>query len=103
MSGPVRGVADDRRVGSASPPRGSSGTVEPSAVTRPSVCDKPAYLIGEEVLATLRRSGRLETLCVVVLTGLERGFDVEGAYLVLPEPIGLHQIVSHMEHICTWS
>jgi two-component system cell cycle sensor histidine kinase/response regulator CckA len=55
---------------------------------------------GEEVLDTLRRSGRLEKLRVIVLTGLERGVDVAGAYLVLPKPIGLHQLVSHMEQIC---
>jgi CheY-like chemotaxis protein len=55
---------------------------------------------GEEVLDTLRRSGRLEKLRVVVLTGLERGVDVAGAYLVLPKPIGLHQLVSHMEQLC---
>jgi CheY-like chemotaxis protein len=56
---------------------------------------------GEEVLATLRRSGRLEKLRVVVLTGLQRGFDVAGADLVLPKPIALHELVSHMEHICS--
>ncbi len=55
---------------------------------------------GEEVLAALRRSGRLETLRVVVLTGLERGIDVPGAYLVLPKPTALHQLVSQLEHLC---
>jgi CheY-like chemotaxis protein len=55
---------------------------------------------GEEVLATLRRSGRLEKLRVVVLTGLERDIDVPGAYLVLPKPFALHQLVSHLERIC---
>jgi CheY-like chemotaxis protein len=55
---------------------------------------------GEEVLESLRRSGRLESMRVVVLTGLERGIDVPGAYLVLPKPISLHQLVSHLEHIC---
>jgi CheY-like chemotaxis protein len=55
---------------------------------------------GEEVLDDLRSSGRLETLPVIVLTGLEHGIDVPGACLVLPKPIGLHQLVSHLERIC---
>lgn len=54
---------------------------------------------GQEVLASLRRSGRLEKLRVIVLTGLERDIDVPGAYLVLPKPLALHQLVSHLEHI----
>lgn len=54
---------------------------------------------GEEVLAELRRTGRLDGLRVIVLTGLERDIDVPGAYLVLPKPTGLHQIVSHLEQI----
>jgi CheY-like chemotaxis protein len=55
---------------------------------------------GQEVLATLRRSGRLEKLRVIVLTGLERDIDVPGAYLVLPKPLPLHQLVSQLEHVC---
>jgi CheY-like chemotaxis protein len=54
---------------------------------------------GEEVLDALRRSGRLDTLRVVVLTGLERDIDVPGAWLVLPKPVSLHQLVSQLEHI----
>ena len=54
---------------------------------------------GEEVLDSLRRSGRLETLRVIVLTGLERGIDVPGAWLVLPKPVSLHQLVSHLEQV----
>jgi CheY-like chemotaxis protein len=54
---------------------------------------------GQDVLASLRRSGRLPKLRVVVLTGLERDLDVPGAYLVLPKPIALHQLVSQIEHI----
>lgn len=57
-------------------------------------------MTGEEVLAALRRSGRLEKIRVIVLTGLERDIDVPGAYLVLPKPFALHQLVSHLEHIC---
>jgi hypothetical protein len=56
---------------------------------------------GEEVLDALRRSGRLETLRVIVLTGLERGIHVPGAWLVLPKPISLHQLVSHLEQVCS--
>jgi CheY-like chemotaxis protein len=55
---------------------------------------------GEEVLDTLRRNGRLDRLRVVVLTGFDQGANVPGAYLVLPKPIGLHQLVSQVEHIC---
>lgn len=55
---------------------------------------------GEQVLEVLRERGRLGHLRVVVLTGLERGIDVPGAYLVLPKPIALHQLVSQVEHLC---
>jgi DNA-binding response OmpR family regulator len=55
---------------------------------------------GEEVLDALRRSGRLEKLPVVVLTGLRHGIDVPGACLVLPKPVSLHELVSHLEQIC---
>jgi CheY-like chemotaxis protein len=57
-------------------------------------------LPGEQVLEALRERGRLDHLRVVVLTGLERGIDVPGAYLVLPKPIALHQLVSQVEHLC---
>ena len=55
---------------------------------------------GEDVLTELRQSGRLENIRVIVMSGLTHGIDTPGAHLVLTKPISLHQIVSHLEHLC---
>jgi CheY-like chemotaxis protein len=73
------------------------GRVEPGAVVLDLVMPD---MSGQDVLAALRQGGRLESLPVIVLTGLERDLDVPGAYLVLPKPLGLHQLVSQLERVC---